>query len=254
MKNSDKDKTVLQNILDYPKLAEYYKEKCQSEDFRIENKHYSQYERAAITDGLFADLINCEDDYINTEKWRHNNRLRDKFSELIYKLSYNHSSLLVDLTKKGLEVEKQNIELCKELNDIIAELRNGRHVESETQSETLNKDTTAKKKRLETTDDKINSLKDYFISTFKGMGNETNKFEEYLKHDLKKQRTKKELAAIALIIFESDIILSSSKPRCFTDWLKIFFDVYSIEAPTYKPNKLKDEAERLKPAFYYLKK
>jgi hypothetical protein len=105
------------------------------------------------------------------------------------------------------------------------------------------------------TDDKKELLKTYFISTFKGMGNgNVNYFDEYLITDLQKNRTSKEYAQIALLIYQSDKSVRPFKEKPFAGWYNTFCNLMDIKKCDYKPATLTKDVkfEHLKREFYYL--
>lgn len=72
---------------------------------------------------------------------------------------------------------------------------------------------------------KEEELKKYFSLSFKGGGNSATKidyFTEYLLPDLKVNRTDKDFARIALLIYDSGKLNQSMKPRTFTMWYQTF--------------------------------
>lgn len=96
------------------------------------------------------------------------------------------------------------------------------------------------------------SLKGYFISSFKGMGNGNFNYFDSLIEDLKMERNMKEVAQIAYMIYQSDK-LNNRKPNTFADWYRIFCkhtnNTYSIN---YKPSNLKNITYSLRRIFAYL--
>lgn len=95
-------------------------------------------------------------------------------------------------------------------------------------------------------------LRSYFSSVFKGMGNNPDLFTENLLPDLMKPRTKKQLTAISLLIYKSKRLISTKKPKTFSQWSEIFFSLINISPSTYKPNQLKNDVENLEFEFNYL--
>ena len=94
-------------------------------------------------------------------------------------------------------------------------------------------------------------LKTYFTSTFKGMGNNYNYFDENLIFDLQKNRTGKDYAVIAKIIYQSEKSNKEFKKKPFADWYNTFCSIMSIEKKTYKPSQI-EITKNLKSEFYYL--
>lgn len=93
-------------------------------------------------------------------------------------------------------------------------------------------------------------LKDYFLPTFNGMGSCVDCFASMV-DDLKMPRTGKEIAQVALMIYESRK-LNNRKPNTFSKWYGLFCDRFGFEKKTYKPNDLKPIPENLKKLFSYL--
>lgn len=100
---------------------------------------------------------------------------------------------------------------------------------------------------------KEEELKAYFKLSFRGGGNcNMDYFTNNLLPDLRQNRSDKDFAKIALLIHESDKLISSMRPNPFKEWYRIFCELVGCRFhKEYKPNKLKsDEAFRRK--FYYL--
>lgn len=94
-------------------------------------------------------------------------------------------------------------------------------------------------------------LKDYFVSTFKGMGNGTINHFNTMIDELKTDRIAKEFAQIALMIYDSGK-LNDRKPKAFAKWYELFCECIGCEKKTYKPKDLKPLPENLKKLFNYL--
>ena len=100
----------------------------------------------------------------------------------------------------------------------------------------------------------INSerLRDYFISSFKGMGNRTINHFDTMIDELKTDRTGIEFAKIAYMIYTSDK-MTARKPNTFSKWYRKFCECIGvIPVKGYKPNKLKNQSEKLKKLFSYI--
>lgn len=94
------------------------------------------------------------------------------------------------------------------------------------------------------------SLKKYFVSSFKGAGSSIDYFG-YLVDDIKKAQTAKDAARMALLIYNSDKMIKSQKPNTFTEWYRVFCEMTGhIYNPEYKPSKL--DTESIKNRLYYL--
>jgi hypothetical protein len=94
-------------------------------------------------------------------------------------------------------------------------------------------------------------LKGYFNATFKGMGNNNINYFDWLINDLQTDRSGKEFAQIALMIYESGK-LNNTKPASFTAWYKIFCECIGCERKGYTKNKLRNPNKNLKSTFSYL--
>ena len=102
---------------------------------------------------------------------------------------------------------------------------------------------------------KESELKDYFTLAFKGGGNSSSRidyFTEYLLPDLKMDRNTKDFARIALMIYNSKILLPSKRPNVFDSWYRTFCELIGCKYnANYKPSKL-DIDESFKRKFSYL--
>jgi len=94
-------------------------------------------------------------------------------------------------------------------------------------------------------------LKEYFVSTFKGMGNGSINNFDVMIEELKTDMTGKEFAQIALMIYESGQ-MNKRKPNTFAEWYKLFCKYIDCEQKSYDPNKLRTPKERLTKLFSYL--
>ena len=91
-------------------------------------------------------------------------------------------------------------------------------------------------------------LRSYFKANFKGMGNSENYFDNYLVKDLQLQMSDRQIATVALIIFNSD--KTTKMPKTFESWYTEFCNIMGTKKRTYKPSGL--NPEELKNIFYYL--
>lgn len=102
---------------------------------------------------------------------------------------------------------------------------------------------------------KESELKDYFTLSFKGGGNSSSRidyFTEYLLPDLKMDRNTKDFARIALMIYNSKILLPSKRPKDFDSWYCTFCELIDCKYnENYKPCKL-DIDESFRRKFSYL--
>ena len=109
----------------------------------------------------------------------------------------------------------------------------------------------------ELTPEQIENLKKYFISQFKGIGNNTNDFEKFLIPDLNniiKRQKAKECAMIAAIIYDCRYFKSTNKPT-FNNWRNEFYNIMGIKTHTiYKKSVLEKENKynKLREKFNYL--
>ena len=95
------------------------------------------------------------------------------------------------------------------------------------------------------------TLEDYFIASFKGMGNGNIDYFNTLVDELEGNFTAKEFAQIALMIYNSKK-LNNRKPKTFKEWYKLFCMGVGCEQKTYTPNKLQHPKERITRLFNYL--
>lgn len=109
----------------------------------------------------------------------------------------------------------------------------------------------------ELTPEKKEKLKQYFISSFKGITNNPNYFENLLIPELNKYVNHikaKDCARIAAIIYDSKYFKQTKKPT-YNKWLNDFYDIMGIKTKTmYKRNVLKNEKKfnELREKFEYL--
>jgi hypothetical protein len=97
----------------------------------------------------------------------------------------------------------------------------------------------------------VEGLKDYFIASFKGMGNNINHFDSMI-DELKTDRTAKEFAEIAHMIYRSKQ-MNDRRPNTFAEWYRIFCKNIDVKPSNgYKPNNLGNPRETLRKLFTYL--
>jgi len=101
------------------------------------------------------------------------------------------------------------------------------------------------------TAEQLDLLKSYFVSPFKGMGNNVDYFNENLLLDLKKNRTGIEYAKIAKLIYQSTKAVKTLKEKPFSQWYKTFCNLMNIEQSKYKPSQITID-DTIKREFYYL--
>jgi hypothetical protein len=95
------------------------------------------------------------------------------------------------------------------------------------------------------------NLKDYFKPTFRGMGNGNINYFDAMIEELKTDRSAKEFAQIAYMIYNSSQ-LNHRKPNTFATWYRIFCENIGIKRGKYKPNNLKNPGEAINKLFNYL--
>lgn len=133
----------------------------------------------------------------------------------------------------------------KHLNDIY-----NFYLSSSTSQQTTEQKQSTKTIHKERTID-AEKLQSYFLPAFKGMGNGTINHFDSMIEELKTNRSAKEFARIALIIYESDKV-NRRKPKTFAEWHKIFCECIGCEQIKYDPNKLRNPRDNLKKLFAYL--
>jgi hypothetical protein len=98
----------------------------------------------------------------------------------------------------------------------------------------------------------VEKLKDYFCAKFKGMGNGNINHFDVMIEELKTDRTAKEFAQIAYMIYQSDQ-MNARKPSTFAGWYRVFCENTGIkQSKGYKPNNLKNPSDAIKKLFNYL--
>lgn len=95
-------------------------------------------------------------------------------------------------------------------------------------------------------------LSKYFKLSFKGAGNgNIDYFTDNLLPDLRQNRSDKDFAKIALMIYESGTLIDSMRPKTFKEWYRIFCEMVSCRFhENYKPSILKAD-DKFKHIFYY---
>lgn len=95
---------------------------------------------------------------------------------------------------------------------------------------------------------------DYFIASFKGIGNGNINYYKRLEENLtdaSRERSVMEYAKIALLIYNSKK-MSAKKPQTFSEWYQYFCKIVGCEYnKDYKPSKLQ-ATESLEREFYFL--
>lgn len=88
------------------------------------------------------------------------------------------------------------------------------------------------------TDESLDEFSDYFISTFKGMGKNGDRFNDYLVPALKKCLTIKDFANLLYACFNSECLLKKYK-ESWNGFLTNCYSIFDIKGYKYKPNELK---------------
>ena len=63
---------------------------------------------------------------------------------------------------------------------------------------------------------------------------------------------KSQITALALLIYESDLLHKNTKPEYFVGWKSIFCDIIGVPTNTLKPSAVKKDYEALKKTYYYI--
>lgn len=95
-----------------------------------------------------------------------------------------------------------------------------------------------KRPLMQITQEAIDGLKHYFVSQFKGMGNNPDRFTDNLIPALKQCQTKKEIAALALACYKSASLIKNNRPKSWNKWVNVWCTLFSIERLPYKMNEL----------------
>jgi hypothetical protein len=101
---------------------------------------------------------------------------------------------------------------------------------------------------------KSEDLKYYFTSPFLGIGTgNENHFENSLIPALNKKRSAKDIAGIALVIYNNDKVISrNKKPTTFSAWYEVFCDCLGTTKKTYQPKDLTTTQEKMIKALPFL--
>ena len=83
----------------------------------------------------------------------------------------------------------------------------------------------------------VERLKVYFTAPFKGLGNGNINFFDMMIEELKMERSSKDFARIALMIYYSKK-MNHNKPSTFAKWYCIFCDCVGCDKKKYKPEHL----------------
>ena len=100
----------------------------------------------------------------------------------------------------------------------------------------------------------VEKLREYFNLPFKGVGHDNiDYFTNNLLPDLRQNRSDKDFAKIALMIYGSGKLVSGMRPNTFKEWYRIFCELVGCGFHEYKPNALIPN-DIFKKAFYYLQR
>lgn len=91
---------------------------------------------------------------------------------------------------------------------------------------------------MQITDEALDGLKEYFVATFKGMGNNPDRFNENLVPALRRCQTKKQVAELALACYHSASMIQKKKPGSWNKWVDVWCKLFSIDRLPYKMNEL----------------
>lgn len=101
---------------------------------------------------------------------------------------------------------------------------------------------------------KTENLKYYFTSQFLGFGSgNENHFENSLIPALNKKHNAKDIAGIALVIYNNDKVISrNKKPTTFSAWYDVFCYCLGTTKKTYQPKDLTTTKEKIVKAMPFL--
>lgn len=155
-----------------------------------------------------------------------------------------HSALI------GLQFPKYEVKYCLQMN-IAAIANNIRDVWRETALKVeKNEDEASTLPKAEAESQiKEDELKPYFQVVFYNTKNGGIDWFAHLLEDLRQERTAKDFARIAYMIYDGGYMLPTKRPSTFSKWYQIFCDLVGCERKTYKPNDVKDGLD----VFFYLK-
>lgn len=92
-------------------------------------------------------------------------------------------------------------------------------------------------------------LSKYFNAKFKGSGNNPNYFDTLIE-DIKDLRTSKDLAIVALMIYNCPSFIQ--RPSTFAAWLREFFEIIGRDYPKDQSKNKYKPSEKIQRMFYYL--
>ncbi|MBN1462681.1 MAG: hypothetical protein JXQ69_06270 [Paludibacteraceae bacterium] len=100
----------------------------------------------------------------------------------------------------------------------------------------------------------VEELKYYFTSAFIGIGTGSeNHFDNSLLPVLNKKHSAKQIAGIALAIYNNDKVISrQKKPSTFSSWYEIFCNCIGTTKKTYQPKDLTSTQEKITKALTFL--
>ena len=186
-----------------------------------------------------------------------------------YQTAFNIGTVFIECLKRILDVHSVFIKLLKEqpieLNKATQiEVGNfiGKYsdlnIEPTVKGKSFKKEQREEKSNSDEKDtdiyssENINTLEIYFFPKFRGKPHGLNQFRNLIE-ELKTERSAKEVAQIAHIIYTNPNLLNSRKPKTFTKWHKLFCQLLGLKYSVhYKPNKLIPYEVSLKSLFSYL--
>ena len=104
------------------------------------------------------------------------------------------------------------------------------------------------------TPEALKEFKAYFTSTFKGMGDNPDRFNEYLKPALEQvaKLTKKDIAILAKACYNSRDMRSDTRPKSWNKWKDVWCMLFSIDGLPYKQSELPEPEYGIGNTFHYL--
>ena len=261
----EKERYILTLIVPFNELSDLIYPKLAVKK-RMLGMFDEQYERVEMISERFKEIMRNPKDEIEKTLSRFN-KLKFMFADRLDALCLIHNIDFLDLQHKAgtylilkrnignLSIYIGSLELTNYYIDKLPK-------KEEKQPPQLTKDLKTDVQKnppppKELTPEQIENLKKYFISQFKGIGNNTNDFEKLLIPDLNniiKRQKAKECAMIAAIIYDCRYFKSTNKPT-FNNWRNEFYNIMGIKTHTiYKKSVLEKENKynELRKKFNYL--
>lgn len=166
-----------------------------------------------------------------------------------YKTNYDYRCFITEIG----EIKERSLESKYELYYSDIENIENAIIQAESEQTVPTSDNKKKQSKINKRKRVVNEedLKLYFVSSFKGMGNDNINYFEKMIYELKTDRSTKEFAQIAYLIYNSKQ-MNQRKLGTFSKWLRIFYNEIDVSHIDYKPNKLKNPNEKLTKLFNYL--